>query len=381
MSSECWDPKSAIVGQDKGEAKLYLNSVVKGGSCGPYKTNAEGLDPEFAVCAARFVKDLRAKDPRFYVVSMFRSSAHQAYLCGGGCPPAPRPCGEPGKSKHQSGRAVDIGNGQRIIPEWVHQMAQGYGIRFPVNGDSGHMEPIPGSKCADANFKPTDTTGPMTPTARVADAIRNLLKPPQAPPPSSLPSTSGSPNQSGIGGAFQTPTSGSCIPQFFCAGSTYYYKTSSCADQVYQRCEYGCADNTTCAAGPNTGTTTIQNTNTNQNTDGSTATSTYDLIGSYATTSTTTQTIAPIPLNPGTAHGTVLQPQQTPSGIVYVPVNSATGLPVQETFTSNDLSGSLPYGQQQTGYNATLNAIKNTILTLMNYLRPFGGAPGPIHFE
>lgn len=380
-SAECWDPKSTIVGQEKGEAKQYLNSIVRGGKCGPYQSSAEGLNPDFAVCAARFMKALRAKDPRFYVASMYRSSAHQAYLCGGGCGRVNGPCAAAGQSKHQSGNAIDISNGQRIVPEWVHNMARGYGIRFPVNGDSGHMEPIPGSNCSNPNFQPTDTVGDITPTTRLTDTIRKFFNPPPQPAPST-PSTSGSPTQSSIGGVVQVPTSGSCIPQFYCSGSTYYYRSSTCVDQMYQTCQYGCADSTTCAAAPGSATssTTTRSQNTDQ-TSTSASTSTYDAISAYATTSTQAQTLAPITLNPGTTHATALQPQQTPQGIVYVPVNQIGNLPVQDTFTSSDLSGSLPQQVPQSGYSAILNNIQTILATMMSYLRPFGGVPAQTHFE
>lgn len=371
----CWDSKNSTTGADVGEAKQYLTSVLKGGSCGPYRTTADGLDSKFAICAARFVKDLRARDPSFYVASMYRSTPHQAYLCGGGCGIVNGPCAAAGSSRHQQGLAIDVSNGQRIVPDWVHQMGLAYGVVFSVNGDSGHFQPRPGSNCADPNFRPPNIQD-LVARPPFDQALRRLLQPASAPPP--IQSTSPAPTQPilaasppiGVVNTTVLPP-GTCIPQFYCSGSTYYYRSSACVDQMYQTCQYGCADSTTCAANPRSASSTNQNTNTNTN---STGTSTYDLIGGYVTSSATEiATATPITLNPNTSRATVLQPP--PPSVAYGP-GGAIGVspsPSQETFTSSDLSNSLPYGQPQSAYSATLNRMKNIVLNLLSYLRPFGG--------
>lgn len=379
------DYKTTGITPESGEAKQYLASLLKGGSCGPYRTTAEGLDPRFSICAARFMKDLRAKNGSFYIVSMFRSAPHQAYLCGGGCGRVNGPCAAAGSSKHQQGLAIDISNGQYIVSDWVHQMAVGYGVRFPIRGDSGHMEPIPGSNCADPNFKPTDTVGNLTPSSALTNAIRRALGMPQQPPPPS-PQMSPTPTQPSLTQppplGTQNTTAlpvGTCAPQFYCSGSTYYYRSSSCVDQMYQTCQYGCANSTTCALGP-AASSTNQNTNTNTNTIG---TSTYDLIGQYANFGTIDiATATPITLNPNTGNATALQPPP-PQSLAYGPAGVIVQpSPSQETFTSSDLSNSPLYGQPQSAFLASLNNIKNTLIRILRYLRPFGSnIPSQIYVE
>src|SRR3989344_4266915 len=165
-------PDSATVG-DSGEAKRFLASIMRGGSCGPYRSTVEQLNPGFAVCAARFLKEVKQRDPRLRIVSAYRSTAHQAFLCGGGCGRVNGPCAAAGSSKHQQGRAIDISVGTHIVPGWIQAMGRGYGVHFPVRNDSGHMEPM-GGNCADPNFRPTDTGG-RPPTSGIAGAARQAL--------------------------------------------------------------------------------------------------------------------------------------------------------------------------------------------------------------
>ncbi len=190
-------------------------------------------------------------------------------------------------------------------------------------------------------------------------------------PAATQPTLQSTQNQPALGTDNKTPYSaGTCSPQFYCANSTYYYRTSTCVDQVYQKCERGCASNGLCATATSSASTPDVSGEENA------TTSAYDMIGGYANLTQATTTPAPkeIPINPETTQAIVLVPQQTPQGIVYVPVPSGQNQAAQ-TFTSSDLSGSPPsFAQPASGFQATLNSVKQAALALLRYLRPFGGA-------
>ena len=163
---------TAGINEEVGQAKQYLASIIRGGTCGPHRTSVDPLDPKFAICAARFLKDVRARDGNVYIISAYRNTAHQACVCS----KVSGPCASPGRSKHQLGIAIDLSNGQYVLPSWIHAMAPGYGVRFPVRNDSGHMEPTPNSNCADPNFTPTETgQDAVAPSSGISDSIRELL--------------------------------------------------------------------------------------------------------------------------------------------------------------------------------------------------------------
>lgn len=397
-SATCWNPGDTNAGAATGEAKQYLTSILKGGSCGPYRTTAEGLDPRFAICAANFMKALRAKDPNFYVISMYRSAAHQAFLCGGGCGRVNGPCAPAGGSKHQQGIAIDISNGQYIVPDWVHQMGQGYGIIFPVRNDSGHFQPQPGSNCADPNFKPTDTSGVVG--APFDQQIRRALglnpPPPPAPQVQTTPTPVVTPTAPlqippPLGTLNTTPLlPGTCTPQNYChSDGNIYYRASTCVDQIYQQCSSGCSgvvcngtstslsiSNLLSSTGTTSGTQN-QNTNTNKN-----GTSTFDLINQYANpiTSVDIGTATPVVLNPDTSNsiGSLQGTLSQTTGTLYAS-GTASGVATigsQQTFTSGDLgnTGAPTYTQGQNTFALQiLDSLKNALLGALQYLRPFGG--------
>ncbi len=389
----CWSATDATTGQSAGEAKQYLRSILcratgnNFGGMGPDGTVNE-LDAKFAVCAAKFLKAASAQvggampllnggANSVCVREGKRSVAKQEqyadeYRRGGGIA-----CTKGANCEHPRGIAIDVNTSSEAGYKQLHAMAQQFGVDFYLRfKDKVHFVPARGGmNCSSGGTAPYDF-GSSAPSSPLTQALRNFMRPTPAAAPSTQPS-SGSSIQPSLGVA-QMPTS--CIPQFFCSGSTYYYKTSACVDQVYQVCKNGCADSTTCApesgsATSSASTTQSASTSASQNTSTKASTSTYDQISSYANPqSTTTQTLAPITLNPGTVNAILLQPQQTPQGVVYVPVQPSNTLPVSDTFTSSDLSGSLP-SQQQTEYGAVLTNVRNILLNLMTYLRPFGGVP------
>lgn len=395
------DYKTTGITPESGEAKQYLRSILcrtdgdNFGGSGPDGT-ITGLDSKLATCAARFLKaassQLGGQLPLFNggtnpvcVREGKRSVAKQEeyaqrYRRGGGIA-----CIKGANCEHPRGVAIDVNTTSEDNYRKLHAAASRFGVVFYLGfRDKVHFVPN-GKDCSAGGTAPFDFPSAASPAPPFDQALRKLLQQPPSPPPpqttspaATQPTLSGAPPIGTINTSALPP--GTCIPQFYCSGSTYYYRSSSCVDQMYQTCQYGCADSTTCAANP-TASSTNQNTNTNINSNG-TGTTTYDLIGGYAGSGTTDiATATPITLNPNTGSPTMLQPppqgpSYAPAGIVGVPPS-----PSQETFTSADLSGSSPFGTPQSAYFEMLNAIKNTVLGILNYLRPFGGTPSQIYID
>lgn len=346
-----------------------------------------GLNPALACRLKKFMEF--AESPRIGCPIKISSAMRPVQRCN----PNGGACAQQGRSCHQYGLAVDVTTNQRCL-DWILQTLgrknpnSPFGIHsaYPERPGYRHLQCTENlvASCSSetkgcggaANISPDLSNIPGPSSFPGENRLRSLLQPPP-PPPQQTQSTSpaatqptlqSTQNQPALGTNNQTSYSaGTCSPQFYCANSTYYYRTSTCVDQVYQRCELGCASTGICA-------TATSSTSTPQTTGGDAATSTYDLIGGYAGLTQATTTPAPkeIPINPETTQATVLVPQRTPQGIVYVPA-SGQGQATQ-TFTSSDLSGAVPaFAQPASGFQATLNSLKQTITALLRYLRPFGG--------
>lgn len=426
----CYNPNTPGVGATAENAKQYLKSLPRSGSASD-NGNIEKLNTAMAVCSANFFKAFQDQYGGISITSAYRSSQYDAQMCRnnpscGALMNNPNPNGN-----HQKGLAIDVkaSAGQEMLWNFARQNPQ-LGVCFPFTGEGGgfrdtvHMilAGIPGNEtrgpgcrgvtkaCEAGKFDPnsivaaTPTPGNGAPTGAPFDqALRDLLNPqpyycvtsiepvvvvpsavppgpncynsaqrPQLPPPTTSPAATQPAMSSGqsappVGVVNSTALPlGACAPQFYCIGNINYYRTSTCIDQVYQTCPNGCSG-TMCV-------NSASSTNSNSNTNG---TSTYDSIGQYVDSgSSASATITPITLNPNTSNPTVLQPPQTPQGIGYVPTNTEGQIsPAQQTFTSGDLSGSLPYQASQSGFATTLNNIKSTLLNILAYLKPFGGMP------
>ena len=407
------------VAPDSGRAKRELDSMWCGDRaprCGPYQTDVNQLNPQFSICAQRFLEAVRKKDPSICMVSAFRSTAHQGYLCSGGCGRVNGPCAAAGNSKHQQGLAIDIvKKGFNTLPGWVHAMAQGYGVRFPVRNDDGHFEPTPGFNCADPNFRPTDTARNMTPSSGLTNALRGIVSPAQPfaqqPPPQqmcALPdgnfvpcSAIANPGGSMTPGAITptspsapppigtqntTPyTSGTCAPQFYCQNNNLYYRTSTCVDQLNQICPSGCSGTSCVGSQPVSDILggILSNTSGTQTTPNTTSTPTSSLsvfeqimllanpepVGTAATT-------VPLVLTIDAGESARLQGTPPPPGTPILPQDTYTLAPSgsQQTFTSSDLQNSMPY--EFTGSQTTLSIMREALVRILAYLRPFG-RPSP----
>jgi len=226
----------------------------------------------------------------------------------------------------------------------------------------------------------------------LSNAVRNLLNPSQQMctlpdgrqvPCSAIANSSSIPQQSlpatqqpfqqapPLGTVNTTPlTAGTCAPKFYCMNSTYYYRTSTCIDQVYQQCPAGCSPaGDTCVA-----TST-----------GSGSLSAFDQIGLLTQPAPTPEpVVAPVAVtvsgqDAATLHETPPQTGTlTPTGNSYSLSPSA----VQQTFTSGDLKDvPVPSStfQELSTAQRTLAIMKETLLRALAYLRPFG-RPAPQNY-
>ena len=388
----CWPRNDRNVGATADKAKQNLSAIVCNGS-----VDIAHLDAKFAVCADKFMQQLRQASPGACVRDGYRSAQTQANACRRICGQlsCPGKCAPPGYSYHQKGLAIDVSGISNLSQSW--QIAASNGIVNPAGlhrSDPNHFQTL-NSNCAGAPV-PTNDQGdyyndtnrffPSPPSFPGDSLLRGLLQPPPPPPPPIQPTSpaatqptlstgTSAPPLGVVNTTAQSP--GACAPQFYCIGNINYYRASTCVDQVYQTCANGCSG-TTCIGST---TPSISNTNTNVNTNG---TSTYDLIGAYANpfSSVDIATITPITLNPNTSNPDVLQPP-TPQGTTPPgSVGAVQPASPQGTFVSNDLANSPTYGGPQSAFNTTLNNIRNTLLNILNYLRPFGGhAPSQVYIE
>ena len=431
-------------------AYQFLISRYTVGSCsqlGLTNPQVEGitrLDAKFAVSLANMLK---AAPMNIRINSAFRT-------------PQAQQCANPGVSgsNHSKGCAVDLQYNQHSCDtqacQWVRANAAQFGLQMRLQYDPewNHIEPI---QCAGKSLGAAPTTAApfdnilrgllgqnqntQMNTAACVTSVSPLVvaqpgtvpqsqciwqaqQPPQLPAQpsgSTQPSASASPATSAsapttqpstqttppLGSQNTTPSApGSCSPQFYCSGTTYFYRDSTCVDRAYQSCPYGCAaSGSTCALAPQSGTSSAQSILSNLFATSSTAgvfgtsatigSSTLDLINAYANLSPDTGTAAdvgtstPIALNQDTQRSieqiqaaasssqtinVIMQPQQQPT--------------VQQTFTSSDFGNGAPLSAppQNTALSQILGIFKQILtyaLNYLSYLKPFGGNVGTQTYE
>lgn len=119
-------------------------------------SHVDGLDDSFAANLAAMIDDAPPGIREgLGIYSGYRSPEHQARLWQqalkkyGSAAAARKWVAPPGRSFHNSGRAVDLSyNGQSLkhapkeVRDWVHQNAGNYGMYFPMGHEPWHIEPM-----------------------------------------------------------------------------------------------------------------------------------------------------------------------------------------------------------------------------------------------
>lgn len=169
----------AITTDESGAAKQYLRSIFTGsGSSGcsgrtPDSDKIGKLNPTFAICAAKFLQGVRRVDPSITITSAYRTTNHQACICGGGR----TGCAAPGRSNHQQGLALDL---RARNYAWLHAQIRSFGglRHLTIANDPYHMEAIKGGPCMQAGYRPSDFSPvpyAASPSSGLADYTRQLF--------------------------------------------------------------------------------------------------------------------------------------------------------------------------------------------------------------
>ncbi len=206
----CWNRKDANVGATQAQAKADLQGMWCGNKAAQcsysgttYSSTIDGLDPKFALCADKFMKQLRTVDPTACIRSAYRSSAQQVCACQGICHAnsCPGLCAPPGNSYHQKGLAIDV-NHPKITKQQLWSIGSQSGLGNPNglhNSDPDHMQVMNGgTTCSDLGYQPTDSDtfvpGPAqtNPYFNYGPAPMQSISPtafPGAPVPTTAPAT------------------------------------------------------------------------------------------------------------------------------------------------------------------------------------------------
>jgi hypothetical protein len=387
LTQVCPEDLKLGISADVGAAKQQLSSMLCNSG-----VNVTQLDPKFSVCAVKFMTKLRRISPTSCIESAYRSASKQAAVCKSICGQLSCPglCAAPGRSYHQKGLAIDIGK-LNVPLQTFWKLASQSGLGNPSGlhkSDPNHIQVMNGgSNCSDIGYAPTTddifTAGPASSNPYFGYSASPMPSmQPVGTPTVTIPSTSSDTSQS----TNQTQSQ-ICTPSFSCTGNIMYYKTTSCTTQVYQTCPYGCGENscnlsTSTSATVGTGVSgvfaTSTNTNTNTNDNSSDATSSVsDILNSY---------LNPTAVEIGTSTSLAFRLNPETGDIEQIPVITNTGSlspasgvissiqPVagQQTFTSNDLSGSGGYfssQQQASSFQKVLEGMKSALLWAINALR------------
>src|SRR3989338_8768406 len=314
------------------------------GLSNPKVDGITGLNPDFAVALARMLNAA----PYMMINSAYRTKEGQGSV-------------NP-DSNHTYGCAVDLGYAQSNCGSSQCQFVlregpstYGLQIRMKYDPEWNHVEPVNVQQCRAKGPGGGVTPGTASPPSELSDAIRRAMgqQPPMQPqqplpPQPTLPPQPASPAQPAV--SSESPnTSASTKP--------------SIADLI--------------------NINTNDNTNTNKST--SSPTSTIDLINEFLdpiSDSIDIGKIVDIDLNPDTSDATSLDARRPTSTRVSATSSNYSNLSVPQTFTTNDLSKGTVSGYivgENTFILRMLDAMKNTLLLALNYLKPFRGyVPGTV---
>lgn len=400
------DYQQSDITPESGEAKRYLSSIFRdgGGRCSELTQDVdkiENLNPTFAVCAAKFLQAVRQQDSSIYITSAYRTSNQQGCMCGNGS----SGCAAAGRSNHQQGIALDL---HARNYAWLQAQIRSFpGLRhLTIANDPYHMEAIKGGPCMTAGYTPPDFTASQfiggSPTSQFTQSIRDYayedtrmcaLPDGNFVRCSSIANLGNSPTtglSSGSAVSPSLPSSGSsvsqttsssnepttCSPSFFCKGSVRYYKTSTCEEQVNEVCAGGCSSGA--CIGPSKDdplTAALSETKSTSTSTSTQTTSAFDLISAIANPDA-----VGVPADPqapdvivGSEEAARLE-DTAGNPAALVPLGSIQTITpgAQQTFRSPDLQDTVPFVQNFSNTPSVLESMRQTLLSILTYLRPFG---------
>ena len=367
-------------------------------------TLVDGIDPALACRLLQFFRAAKACNPK--IGSAYRSNSDQARACIGvcgnpnGCSSG---CARPGTSCHQRGLAVDITSS---CSEKMSREARRYNLisRIPGYPNPNHYQCIEHGRSAGVSSctgpckgglaitaGPDDFQPSNSPSSGIANQFRNMFTPQPAPvgqPAPQQPQQVAPQQQPPLTGQNTTPqVPGTCAPQFYCTNNDLYYRASTCVDQLYQKCPAGCSG-VACNVSPSLSTNLLSLSFSTTSPRGGTSgpgderaatTSVYDRIldvAGYTPQPASTPSTEPLVLTIDGEDAVRLQQTGDPRlEPLNEPQYNAQAPGSQQTFTSGDLSQSpvrqYPSGQFST-FQRTLSTMKETLLNVLSYLKPFG---------
>ena len=364
----CWKSSDTVVGQEAGEAKLWLRQHASKGS------NVSCMDPQFAQKLKTFMQAVPGGIPT--IVSGYRPPEAQVALVRNGASKV-GPCG----SYHNYGLAADFSANAQTL-QWMRINSFQYGLAptgvNPVTGcsssgfcDYGHIQ-IGGSKTgqcgACSNYRGDGSlANPPSNDPSLSNSIRQALgmpPPPPPPPPLQQPTP---PSQPTTPAQLTSPGQTTVSPDMNTVqptSSLITIKPINVSDLINAN-----APSTTKA--------------TSSPREISATTSPFDLILGFGeepdpvSNSIDIGRAVMIDLNPDTRDVATLSGARP---IIMVTTTGATAnyqtVSVPQTFTSGDLANnSVPstVAGQNTFVLQLLDSMKRTLLFALSYLKPFGG--------
>jgi len=193
VSQVCPGDAQSGIDPQVGQAKIDLSSL----RCST-KVKIEDLSDKFAICADKFMQQLRQSSPRACIRSAYRSKEEQAAACMSICGrlSCPGRCAPPGHSYHQYGLAIDVDGVANNVQSW--QIAAQNGLVNPVglhHSDPNHYQsgnadcasmPVPAGDQGDYyNDTQHFFQAPSLPFQNILDSLIPGRQ--QSPPPPQLP--------------------------------------------------------------------------------------------------------------------------------------------------------------------------------------------------
>ncbi len=432
----CWDRTDAT-GTDASSAKQYLKSLSGGGTYTKCSTETRptldaqfgNINDTFAKCAAKFLQAYQsATNDKVRITRSSNNTRCEGQMCYMNSACGRLATHSPNatvNSNHTAGLAMDVvaNGGQNAIAQFAKQNPQ-FGVCFPFVGssfnDTVHMilAAAPGTEvngpgcagvsrsgCEGAKFDPNSvrTAPASSPTAPFDDTIRRLLgqQPQQqqlctiaggytvpcdsiknGQTPASPASTPAPVGAAPAATPAPSPITGTgaqiCSPQFYCSGNDVYYQTSACVNQLSQSCPNGCSNGACLVSQTSTNilNSALSSTTATVSPRATSTGSVFDQLDLFAHPDQVN-----VPSSVATSVELVIsgsqavQLSQQPKVPLVPPTPEPTQHPIiPETFVSPDLAGNTTLSSQSP-LLSLLGNFKTILLRVLDYLKPFGGAP------